>query len=1344
MAHLGGLYLSDHHILPLLRRFSKSKSCLKHSTFSRSKFPLATAFSRLGWPLEDLNCAPSVIEVCQRTMPPKFWAKKGSKKEAAGPSRGQRGIQDFFPVSPSSAAAAAATGSAGSGASQPPAKRRKTGDAGGASSAGPKQAPLRTPEAGAPIASNGGAGNSAGTEAGSAATAAAAAAAGPSGAALRFQRERGPLEPPYVTDPSLPYTAADRSKLTPLEQQIVELKRAHPGVLLVVEVGYKYKFWGGDAVTASRVLGIYSYQDRSFLCAGVPQPRLHVHIRRLVEAGHKVGLVRQVETAAIKKAGDNKSGPFVRKLTALYTRSTLEAGELGGMVDDGRDDEEEGEEGGPPGSAATVDVAAAAAARPPVASRPAGRRGAPQLEPPASSYLVCIVEEPVGGSGGGGVTRAGTPGGALGSPASGDTGAGTQATQGPAQGASQASSQAVKVGLVAVEPSTGAVLYAQFRDGLLRGELESRLLFASPAELLLAQPASSETRRLCEHIGEQLGGAAPRLESAPAAKYSKGGRDALSAVLAFYGANSAGSAGDAEGASGEAAGPSHAPAGAAAAAAAAGDSGGAQPASAAALEAVQALPPLVLRALAHLLDYLRPFGLQAVLRLGASFQPWATAQEMRLSANTLRQLEIFANSCDGGRKGSLLSIMDQTQTPMGRRLLRSWVGKPLRQREAIEARLGAVQELAEQDGSHPVLSRLGACLKKLGDLERGITRAFHGTIRPSDFAALLHTFTRLHEALGIEAELAAAPVDVVVNGDDAGEAAGSAAAEGGAASLAGPPPLRLHGVRSPLLRQQLAAAADVQVAASAQRLLGAMDLQAAEANDRLRVLKDSEAFPDMLRWRAEVADTEKSLGTLLRQFRQTVQISSLEYKSLQNVGEYLLEIPTDLVKRVPKDWEKVNSVKKGVRFRPPEVKAALTKLELAKEHLQAACTAAWRQFLAAFADQYLPFRAAVQAVAALDCLASLCRVASTPGYCRPQLLDPASSVPQLHIEAGRHPVVELLLEGEGAQFVPNDTHLQVDGRRCMIITGPNMGGKSCYTRQCALIAIMAQLGSFVPAASARLTPLDGVYTRMGASENIALGRSTFAEELGETSAILSAATGSSLIILDELGRGTSTGDGAAIAEACLRHVVAGRGAHPLTLFITHYPDVCFRLQEALPREVTCHRMAHAEEEAADGAAAQQAQQQQGGQAAEGVQGDGQQGAGLVPAAAGGPSPAAQPHPLGHIVFLYKLVEGIAPASYGLNVARMAQLPAEVLHRAAAVAAQVQAGAEARRRSATEQEQPGDGAPQRQGQQAALLQLAAECRRFLCGALAGGQMDAEAGRRLQQRARELLAVPSGKT
>lgn len=167
------------------------------------------------------------------------------------------------------------------------------------------------------------------------------------------------------------------------------------------------------------------------------------------------------------------------------------------------------------------------------------------------------------------------------------------------------------------------------RDGLLRGELESRLLFASPVELLLAEPASGKTRRLCGHIGEQLGGAAPRLESAPAAKYGGRGRgDALSAVLAFYGAAGGGAAG----AAAQAAGPSN---GGAPAAAATGNA--APSASAAALEAVQVLPPLVLRALAHLLDHLAPFGLQGVLRLGASFQPWATAQEMRLSANTLRR-----------------------------------------------------------------------------------------------------------------------------------------------------------------------------------------------------------------------------------------------------------------------------------------------------------------------------------------------------------------------------------------------------------------------------------------------------------------------------------------------------------------------------------------------------------------------------------------------------------------------------------------------------------------------------------------------------------------------------------
>ncbi|PSC73725.1 DNA mismatch repair MSH3 [Micractinium conductrix] len=1287
--------------------------------------------------------------------------KAAPKGKKGTPSKGQRAITNFLvpgftpggsrPLS-TTAATAAATASDGPGGSPPRAAKRprlagdehqEAGSPAEAAAAATEPQRSRSPPAAAqpgaprvPVAgaprpgdvrralqhklgvaeppSPGGGAAAAGS---SAAAAVAAVAAG---------ARQALIEPPFVSDPSLPIALAERSKLTPLELQVVELKRAHPGVLLCVEVGYKFKFYGADAEAASRVLGIYAFQDRVFLCATFPTYRLRYHVRRLVHAGHKVGVVRQVETAAIKsaaiKAGDVKSKqPFERKLTALYTRATLEAGELGGLSDDDCGDDEEQQQGG--GAAENGAAGAAAGAAAAVARRRRRRRqGAP---PQPASYLVCCVEEPAGGGAGG------SPGG---------TGSAAASQQ----------QRGVEVALVAVEPSTGAVLHTQFRDGLIRQELESRLLFATPAELLLGEPLSPETRRLCEHIGEQLG-AAPRLETVQAGQYGRSGAAALTSLLEFYGAplsgggEGGGAGGDeapADGASGSRAG------GSAAAAGASGQQQLAAAASPAALAALRALPPLVLRALALLVDHLRPFGLEGVLRLGASFQRWEAVQEMRLSANTLRQLQIFSNSLDGGKKGSLLGVMDQTQTAFGRRLMRSWVGKPLRQREAIEARLDAVAELAEQGGSHPVLSRLHGTLRQLGDLERGITRAFHGTTRPADFAALLQTFARLREQLGMPSGAAGAAAHAVVTGAaEAEECADAAAAAGGSADGAPADP-SLRGLRSALLRQLFGAAAEPAVAAAARQLLDCMNLEEAAKNDPTTALKDSQRFPEVLRRRRGYGAAQAHLDGLLAGFRRQLQIGNLQFVTLQNQGEYLVEVPPELAGRVPKDWKKVSSVKKAVRFHPPEVLQGLEALELAREHLQAASRAAWRRFLADFAAQYLPFRASVQALAALDCLAGLAALASSPGYTRPALLPPGTP-PQLHVQAGRHPVLELLLEARGEQFVPNDTHLQSEGQRCAIITGPNMGGKSCYTRQCALIAIMAQVGSFVPAAAVRLTPLDGIYSRMGAADNLALGRSTFAEELCETSAILQGATDHSLVILDELGRGTSTGDGAAIAEATLAHVVAGQGApHPLTFFITHYPEVCFRLQQAHPEAVGCYRMAHVEEEEQGGGAAgpaataQQAQQPVGAEFGRPAQAQAQAQQQEQQAAAAAAELQQQLPHQHRITFLYRLTEGIAPASYGLNVARLAELPPAVVARAGEVAAQQQAAAEQRRaarQAAAAAAACSSGAPASAGAGGELSAAAQQCREFLAAALARGSLDAEAGRRLQARARELLGA-----
>ncbi|RMC08071.1 hypothetical protein DUI87_15102 [Hirundo rustica rustica] len=283
----------------------------------------------------------------------------------------------------------------------------------------------------------------------------------------------------------------------------------------------------------------------------------------------------------------------------------------------------------------------------------------------------------------------------------------------------------------------------------------------------------------------------------------------------------------------------------------------------------------------------------------------------------------------------------------------------------------------------------------------------------------------------------------------------------------------------------------------------------------------------------------------------------------------------------------------------------------------------WVMVNSHFSEHYHPVSKAICHLATVDCLFSLAQVAKQGDYCRPTVQDKRH---EIIIKNGRHPVIDVLL-GEQDQYVPNTTSLSGDGERVMIITGPNMGGKSSYIKQVALITVMAQIGSFVPAEEATIGVVDGIFTRMGAADNIYKGRSTFMEELTDTAEIIRKATSRSLVILDELGRGTSTHDGIAIAYATLEHFI--RDVEALTLFVTHYPSVC-ELEQLYPQTVGNYHMAFLLNE-------EDSSQQRGSEVEENPE---------------------------FITFLYQITKGVSARSYGLNVAKLADIPEEILKKAA--------------------------------------------------------------------------------
>jgi len=294
---------------------------------------------------------------------------------------------------------------------------------------------------------------------------------------------------------------------------------------------------------------------------------------------------------------------------------------------------------------------------------------------------------------------------------------------------------------------------------------------------------------------------------------------------------------------------------------------------------------------------------------------------------------------------------------------------------------------------------------------------------------------------------------------------------------------------------------------------------------------------------------------------------------------------------------------------------ATRKLAQCRERLLVESERCWGTLLQDFSNaHHTTFSGVIGRLATLDCLFSLSEVAKLPGYCRPDISEAAEVI----LKDSRHPMVERLMhERATGGYVPNDVSLTVGGERCMVITGPNMGGKSSYIRQVALIVLMAQIGSYVPAASARVGVFDAIYARMGARDDLVHGQSTFMVELQETSDILRRATDRSLVILDELGRGTSTHDGVAIAHATLEHLLTE--VRSALLFVTHYPQIT-GIADAHPSSVGCYSMAFLQDTAE------------------------------------GPHPAASPR----VTFLYKLHRGVAPSSFGLNVARLAGIPEAIL------------------------------------------------------------------------------------
>jgi DNA mismatch repair protein MutS len=463
-----------------------------------------------------------------------------------------------------------------------------------------------------------------------------------------------------------------------------------------------------------------------------------------------------------------------------------------------------------------------------------------------------------------------------------------------------------------------------------------------------------------------------------------------------------------------------------------------------------------------------------------------------LDAATRRNLELSTSLSDRA-DCTVAAVLDRTATAMGGRELRRWLHRPLRDRRTVELRLQAIGTLIDK-GLHGPLHNL---LAHVGDVERGLARVALKTARPRDLAQLREALARLPDLQRLLAGLdSPALLDLATR---VGTYPYIHALLARAIVEQPPPILREGGV--------IAIGYD------------------AELDELKRISEHSDQYLLDL----EARERERSGIANLR----------LGYNRVQG---YYIEINRSLADRVPPDYHRRQTVKNSERYITPELKEFEDKVLSARDRSLAREKQLYDELLEQLIGRVAELQATAAALAALDVLANLAERAVALRYTAPQLTDE----PLVEISEGRHLVVEQFID---QPFVPNDLQLH-DARRILVITGPNMGGKSTYMRQIALIVILARMGSYVPARAARIGPIDRVFTRIGASDDLAGGRSTFMLEMTEAANILNNATAQSLVLMDEIGRGTSTYDGLSLAWACAQHLA--RGTRAFTLFATHY------------------------------------------------------------------------------------------------------------------------------------------------------------------------------------------------
>ena len=569
-------------------------------------------------------------------------------------------------------------------------------------------------------------------------------------------------------------------------------------------------------------------------------------------------------------------------------------------------------------------------------------------------------------------------------------------------------------------------------------------------------------------------------------------------------------------------------------------------------------------ALGSLIGYLHETQKKGVERL-KTVTSYAEAQYMRLSPVTRANLELTETMRGREKRGTLLWVLDQTKTAMGKRLMRSWIEQPLVSVVRINERLDCVQALSEQSIQR---SEILESLSHVFDIERLMTRAMYGSASPKEIYSLACTCDQLPGLKQLTYDCNCQKLEELSNQID------------------------------PLtdIRDGIYAAINEEAPATFKEGGIIKAGYSAEVDELRDIVHGGKGY----------------LSEMEAKLKEETGIRTLKV-GYNRVFGYYIEVSKSFTNQVPENFVRKQTLANAERYITDELKTLENKILGASERLIALERRLFDALLESLSAQIVRIQATANAVARLDCFAALAQVASDNNYTRPVV----DSSPCLEIVEGRHPVIEKMLRN--SLFVPNDTSLDCGENNILIITGPNMAGKSTYMRQTALIALMAQIGSFVPAKECRVGVVDSIFTRVGAADDLAAGQSTFMVEMTEVAEILKYATRQSLVILDEIGRGTSTFDGMSIARAVVEHIAERIGCK--TLFATHYHELT-EMEKGL---------------------------------------DGVKNYSIAVKKRGD-----------DITFLRRIIRGPADDSYGIQVAKLAGLPDEVTNRAKQVLKRLEA------------------------------------------------------------------------